>query len=694
MSSENEYIKITEVDLSFIEGELSQSSICLTLHDLARKIAFEKNASQLNQEVKRYNPYCKYEVGDLIYKEYDEALIVNSKSYEDFKGAVVLRVISKTVYEDLNSEMLEVDYTGGGIFRKHIDYIKKSKTQVFLPSNLDKKSLTPEILKKEEDPRLKELPMTEKDLKTLEKNLKTVLSKSTKFFNWNDYWQLTKRQVKIPESMIKKIEKYFNESKQAVSTMDLVTRFLGLQPSSEVFDINCFSLNYILEKKYKKKFIFVSPANWGNWFLKDILDSFLENLPLTKLKVALPSFEEDDIEETTRKQNFPLKTYLTWREILSGGIRIPKGLNKELSLSRQYVFTDADEGKDYTVYYYPSLYLFIGLKEFYQKNNVPQGSSLTLERKDASHFSFGLKKSKKKLSVPKVSYDYEEDKFSENDREMFTFFLPNKIIYLEIETLHKLFSFYSKRENLDLRELMILIFKNFGIGTENISLHYQRAFHLVDMLGHTTLEDVEKTLLSSPEFVRSEKNPGIFFYLEKIKTEEEVKSGEPVEIVPELLQEEDIEKTEGEMLLEIGTVGEIQPPEPVEEPEVEIALEAAEEPAAKIPIGEEPPTQEKERHARKKRLKIKIEGEKPVRRGKGEKRHIEEKIIFEESEQEAFFAFKTKEKEITEEKIGASEKGKKKEYTPPVTGEPLSGLFGEKLKSALDKTKKEKKVKK
>ncbi|MEA3420896.1 MAG: hypothetical protein U9Q97_04365, partial [Acidobacteriota bacterium] len=60
MKNENEYVEITEKDLSFIEGKLSQSSICQTLHNLARKIAFEKNASQLNQEVKKYNPDCKY----------------------------------------------------------------------------------------------------------------------------------------------------------------------------------------------------------------------------------------------------------------------------------------------------------------------------------------------------------------------------------------------------------------------------------------------------------------------------------------------------------------------------------------------------------------------------------------------------------------------------------------------------------
>ena len=37
--------------------------------------------------------------------------------------------------KSFNCEMLEVDYDGGGVFRKYIDYMKKTRTQVLLPSN-------------------------------------------------------------------------------------------------------------------------------------------------------------------------------------------------------------------------------------------------------------------------------------------------------------------------------------------------------------------------------------------------------------------------------------------------------------------------------------------------------------------------------------------------------------------------------
>ena len=55
---------------------------------------------------------------------------------EPFKGPVVLTVVHKIGYKDYDCEMLEVDYTSGGTFRKYVDYMKKIKAQVLLPSNV------------------------------------------------------------------------------------------------------------------------------------------------------------------------------------------------------------------------------------------------------------------------------------------------------------------------------------------------------------------------------------------------------------------------------------------------------------------------------------------------------------------------------------------------------------------------------
>ena len=214
-----------------------------------------------------------------------------------------------------------------------------------------------------------------------------------------------------------------------------------MESADDLFELCCMSLNFVLEKKYKKDFIYVSPLGWGKWHLKTILNSLPENLPLSAPKAKLPAFVEKEKEEGTQIQNFPLQIYLTWREILSGGMKIPKNLNKELSLSREYVFIDKEEEKDYAVYYYPSSGFFLGLKDFYEENNVPQGARLTLERKKLTQFNFWLKKSKKKLSVLKIDYDPKEDKFTSSGEEAFTFSLPHKIIHMKRETLSRLFSF-------------------------------------------------------------------------------------------------------------------------------------------------------------------------------------------------------------------------------------------------------------
>ena len=233
----NENTTITKEDLSYLKEEFAEIISSPSSRELAEKLAYKKNASQLNQEVKKYDPNCLYEIDDLICKEYDEPLMVSSKGVEPFKGLVVLKVTQKIVYPNFNCEMLEVVFTGGGTFRKHIDYMKKTKTQVLLPSSMEGKALTPEIIKKEEDPRMHELPMTEKDLRTLQKNLGIALTRSDDFFSWNNLWQLSQRQIQIPESTIKKIETHLKKTKQSMATTDIITDIIKVEPSNDKFDL-------------------------------------------------------------------------------------------------------------------------------------------------------------------------------------------------------------------------------------------------------------------------------------------------------------------------------------------------------------------------------------------------------------------------------------------------------------------------
>lgn len=705
MDKENEQTQITENDLSFLEKELLQSNKAFTLEQLTQKVAFKKTSSQLKQEVKIYDPSCVYEKGDLILKEYDEPLLVSSKGAEHFKGSVVLRVLDKSSLDSFDYEMLEVGYSGGGTFRKHIDYMKKTKTQVLLPSNWGKKELEAQKLQKEEDPRLDKVPMTDKDIKKLGKNLAKALTKSDTFFHWNEFWQLNQKRIDIPGKKVDEIKKLFRESSQSLSTTDLSSRVFKKDITKDLFDLYCLSLNYTLEKKHKKSFVFVSPEDWGKWHLKEILDGLFKDLPLSAPSAKIPPLDKESLKEVTSTQKFPLKIYLTWREIISGGIKVPKCVKRSLADFREYTFTDDEEEKDYTVYYYPSPGVFLGLKEFYAKNNVPQGASLTLEKKEPGKITFWLKKSKKKISVPQVTYDPKKDRFSETGEEAFTYSLPNKIIHLERDTLEKLCKLYDQRAKLDLKELLILIFNYFGLEGETLFLHNLRAFHLVDVLKQTSVEDVEKVLLSSSEFTRSEKKKGIFFYTEKIRTEAEAAPDEEKEMASEMASP--VEKAEvlGEAHLAIGTI-ESEVPAPVVEEEIIVVEEEAEEepekPEEEPELAEplEPPAKEKAEAKKKepppkkkKKERRKIEGEAAPRRRKGEKRFIEERIEQEEFEMEALAAVKAK-REKEAELIAEREKKKKEEYKTPVTEKPTFGIFAEKLKSALDKQDKPKEPKK
>jgi hypothetical protein len=673
MSSETSPLTtVTGDDLALVERELAATSHPQNAQVLAEKLAFAKTASQRMQAVKKYDANCKYEVGDFIYKEYDEPLTVGSKAVEHFQGAVILQVVAKTFYKHFNSEMLEVDYPGGGVFRKYIDYMKKTKTQVLLPSNVDGRNEPPQLLAKEDDPRLTELPMTERDLKTLEKHLRSELAKSPKFFGWNDHWQIASKRVEIPDERIKEMEAEFVGTGNSAATEDLVKKYFGLEPSNDLFELTCLSLDILLEKKYKKDFILMAVPGWGKWHLKRILNVLPEGLPLSAAMARLPEMEEVEKPEMSIVQAFPIKVYLTWREILSGGLKVPRSLNKELSRAREYTFSDPEENKSYTVYYYPNSNFFLGLREFYAQANIPQGTSLTLEKSGPQSFHFWIKKSKKKISVPRLAYDIEKDEFQETGEENFSFAEPNKIIYIEHETMVKLLALYAERNDLDLKDLLVIVFKNFALGAGAHSLHFLKAYHLVDILRQTTQEDVEYVLLNSPDFEKSDKKKGLFYYQEPYVPKEEAAPafpfGEPFfgpqpEEVPAeggLPEEEEL----GPGAQEIAAA------------ELESAAAAPRE-KAKPPAAA--PAAKKEKPAKKK--KPRPEGEKIMRPKKSERRVIEEKIEEEESVQEALSAIKEQEEEGVETRA----REKKEEFKPVPKEEPKFGLFGDLLKTALQK---------
>ncbi len=680
MSEKALTIEIKESDLLFLEKELERDKKPFSLEEMAERLVFMKTADQREQVVYRYDPACRYEVGDLIYKEYDEQLPIGNRQTEYFQGAVVLKIIKKTYFPSYNCEILEVDYAGGGPFRRYIDYMRKKNSPVLLPSNVGGTGKTPEIIRADEDPRQTSLPITEKDLKALIRNLKTALLKSPKFFSWNDRWQLVANQAIISEEKVKEIENYLRQTGKSLSTEEIIHRFFQLDPSHFLFDLYCLSLNYVLEKKYKKEFILVSLENWGKWLLKSILNSWLEGLPLAVEPARLPEISIKEKPQLSLCPEFPYKTYLTWREILSGAVKIPRSLHRELGSSREFLFIDPEEGRSFTAYFYPQLSLFLGFKEYFEENAIPQGTSLTLEKKGPELFHCRIKRGKKRISAIKLSYDPNSDKFIDLGEELSTLTTPNKILYLERETLAKLFSFYPQRDEFDLHGLLALIFKNFGEGQTAFNLHYLRAYHLVDILKPTTPEDVETILLNSPEFTASEKGKGMFTYREPIVPSAEIIVMPPV--VPTIAKSPVTEQPET-IEPEKDEIPVIREAEMEAESVSTIPKEEIKPASTQVEIIPSPP-----REKIFKKPKIRPEMERLPRSRKSERKVIEERIEFEESEQEALIAIKAKEEVFTEETAAGPAKTEKitEEIKPPVISEkPSFSLFAEKLKSALQK---------
>jgi hypothetical protein len=661
---------VSAEDIVLVERELERTPHPQSTHALAGKLAFEKTATERTQDVKKYDPYARYEVGDFVEKDYNEPLTVGSKSVEHFEGRVILKVVAKTYSKHFNCDMLEVDYPGGGVFRKYVDYMKKTRTQVLLPSNIEGRNQAIAIMAKGDDPRLTELPMTERDLRALEKNLRAGLAKNPNVFSWNDFWQLSAKRVDILAEKVKEIENEFVETRRSAATDDLVRKHFGLEASSDLFDLTCLSLSALLEKKYKKEFILLAESGWGKWHLKTILNALPESLPLAAPMAKVPEFEEVERPEMSIVQAFPIKIYLTWREILSGGVKVPRSLGKELSHAREYAFTDSEEGKSYTLYYYPNQNFFLGLQDFYAQYNIPQGTSLTLEKTGPNTFKFWVKKSKKKMSVARLAYDAEKDEFRDAGEEVYSYAEPNKIIYIERETLARILPLTATREGLDLKDFLVLVFKDPALATSSHSLHFLRAYHLIDVIRQTNQEDVEFTLLNSPEFTKSDKKKGVFTYHEPYAPKEEA----PLEAAfPEIYAEPEAEAiTPEEAALEAVA-------QELRGAEAEAAGEEALEERQKAPDAAPGAPQKKEKAFKKK--KPKAEGEKGPRPKKSERRVIEEKIVEEESVQEALAAVKEKVEEGLEQRA----KEKKEDFKPAPKEEPKFGIFGDLLKTALKK---------
>jgi hypothetical protein len=319
---------------------------------------------------------------------------------------------------------------------------------------------------------------------------------------------------------------------------------------------------------------------------------------------------------------------------------------------------------------------------------------MTLEKTGPVQFKFWVKKTKKKIGVAKVTYDLASDQFAEAG-EAASLAMPNKIIYLERDQLARLTALYPQRQGLDLKGLLVLIFKNFSFASSGFALHYLRAYHLVDILRRTAQEDVEFTLLNASEFEKSDKKKGLFFFREavpvKVVAPPVAVAEVPAAVPTEIEEAEEIPSIEFTVLAEA-------PPEVT--PEARAEAEAIAEAEAELEAfeAEKKPKEEKPAAApaKKEKKKIKLEADRRPRTRKSERRVLEEEIAQEEGEREALYAEKGADEEAAEGAALAVEPETRAEApaeeVKPAGPGPLGafgGMFAEKLKLAIKKKREE-----
>ena len=523
------------------------------------------------------------------------------------------------------------------------------------------------------------------------------MGSSPAFFSWNDFWQSNSKRIEIPEEKIKEISEELATSQISFSTEEIIKKHFGLEPSSDLFELYCLSLNSLLEKKYRKDFICLSTRNWGKWHLKSVLNKLPEGLPISSPLAPVPDLGQGEGLQYSRIDSFPFKVYLTWREIISGAVRIPRSLSREFT-SREYQFIDDEDGKSYTVYYYPEGNYLLGLGEYFRTNNIPQGTSLTINRRAPDTFTFWIKKSKKKTATYRLEYNPETGHFSLSQEEVFTLAMANKSLNLDRETVACLLTMQEENENLDLRQLLVKIFKTPELTGNNRSLHFLRAYHLVDLLQATTAEDIEYVLNNAPEFVASEKKEGIYIYQESLEPKEVPMEEEKAAVsfleslaeqlagsAPEAglaMTQEQVPPEESEQPVVEKMAEETKPKEVVpaaQESEIKVTLGPVKKEKAKEIVKEVKPGKKKKGAAEDKKFKPK----------KSDRRLIEERIVEEESEIEALEAIKAQQEKI-EEGSEAEEKTIQVELEAGKE-EAKFGFFAEMLKSALTKKQSEQK---
>ncbi|MCK7489626.1 MAG: hypothetical protein MZU79_04830 [Anaerotruncus sp.] len=221
-------------------------------------------------------------------------------------------------------------------------------------------------------------------------------------------------------------------------------------------------------------------------------------------------------------QDFPIKIYLTWREILSGGIKVPRSLAKELSHAREYTFTDPDENKPYTRLLLPEPELLPRPPGLLLPAQHPAGVQPDARAHRPRPPSSSGSRSRRRR-CPSSGWATTPRRTSSSTRARRSTPSPSPTRSSTSSARRWPACCPSPRcaRATTSATSSSPIYGDPGLATSAHTLHFLRAYHLIDIVRQTTQEDVEFTLLNSPEFTKSDKKKGVFTYHEPYIPEEE-----------------------------------------------------------------------------------------------------------------------------------------------------------------------------
>lgn len=510
-------LNVEEPDVGVIRSFLKGKETPQELDDLVYHLARVKTQHMRKNRVKIYDPGCEYREGDLIFKEYSGKLPTGAKRFIEMDRGVVLKVMS--VRQRMGGHEIRLEYEGTSDFRRYTQYLDRQKIELLLPHKQARPVHKPQYLDDDQDPRMKQQPLVDRDFNRLRKKVISALNRIPGVAYISGSLLLEENLKQIEDDVFNHIREFLRENKKSESTEFLVENFVKVKPKDAAFPAYCFALNFRMMRDYKIDFHQTSMSGWGRWNLISVIyhlrkDSLISLPNPLEKAISLPS--RKGLATLRRKLNSelfpePNRFYLTQREVSSGALRVKPGVfhfGESIELTAQEMGTK----KEYTLYYYPDDQLIMGFREYFEGIRALQAMSLTLEQVGEDHFQFEVRTTKKGTVSDRVEYDPEVDTFRVTEEKVASPVFANKTMFLEPEVfriLHEHIQDFREAESMN--DLVQRVFLVFGLRERNYEIHALRLYHILDLIYPVRLRSVLDVLLANPEFVSSEKVPGVFY---------------------------------------------------------------------------------------------------------------------------------------------------------------------------------------